>query len=277
MSPETIRNYYLAEQRFQLEIARELAEPLKDKINELPFEMLSDISRESLTYYTKDLSFDVDTHHELLVILKTLRHYPIDQRQLSFWRRIVDDLYRFINFDILPRQLLIDFTDTFIAERLLVGIRLVVLYGTLPRISKDILCDALNFSEKELELFVTIQRFGFNPDAFLSNNEYLKSLVSKYRNNPFTFTSETFKYYDEGHLLIPIFVCYLRSIAKRKTPEVLNRILRGDNLYFAKKGRIEVYTFGLHIKGYYNPKIVDDLLDRTYDVEEFKTIYGISD
>lgn len=277
MSPETIRNYYLAEQRFQLEIARELAEPLKDKINELPFEMLSDISRESLTYYTKDLSFDVDTHHELLVILKTLRHYPIDQRQLSFWRRVVDDLYRFINFDILPRQLLIDFTDTFIAERLLVGIRLVVLYGTLPRISKDILCDALNFSEKELELFVTIQRFGFNPDAFLSNNEYLKSLVSKYRNNPFTFTSETFKYYDEGHLLIPIFICYLRSVAKRKTPEVLNRILRGDNLYFAKKGRIEVYTFGLHIKGYSNPKIVDDLLDRTYDVEEFKTIYGISD
>lgn len=277
MNPETIRNYYLAEEQFQLEIARELAEPLKDKINELPFEMLSDIARESLTYYTKDLSFDVETHHELLVILKILRHYPVDQRQLSFWRKVVDDLYRFINFDILPRQLMIDFTDTFIAERLLVGIRLVVLYGTLPKISKEILCDALNFTEKEIELFITIQRYGFNPDTFLSNNTFLKSLVSKYRNNSFTFTAQTFKYHEEGKLFIPIFVCYLRSIAKRKSPEVLNRILRGDNTYFMKKGRIAEYTFGLHIESFNNPTIVDDLLERTYDIEEFKTIYGISD
>ena len=279
MEVSTINNYWKSKKKLEEEIWNDLSISIRSRFNELPFDMLSDKALEDLTFYTKDLSFDIETYHKFRIVMKILRHYPLDQRQLNTWKVIIDQLYCFINYNEIPEHLAVDFTDTFIAERLLVGVKLTVIYAFERKLSSEIICDKLNFTQRELELFVTNIRFGTNPDDHISQPSFLNSLAEQYREKHISFDAEQFNFFDEGYLFVPIFICYLRSIARRRSPVILRRILKGDNSAFVKKGgkdRFSVFTYGLHLSNKKGSLIRDELLYREYDVEEFKTIYGIS-
>lgn len=276
MDVTTINNYWKSKQKLEEEVWNDLSFAIRSRLNELPFDMLSDKALEDLTYYTKDLSFDISTYHKFRSVLKILRHYPLDQKQLSTWNIIIDQLYNFINYHEIPEHLVVDFTDTFIAERLLVGVKLTVIYAYEKTVSAEIICDKLNFTQRELELFVNSIRFGTSPDEHTTQPYFFDSLVEQYKEKHFTFDVDQFNFFDEGYLFVPIFICYLRSIARRRSPEILRRLLNNDNSAFYKKGRVSKYTYGLHLSTKKGALIRDDLLYRSYDVEEFKTIYGIS-
>lgn len=100
-------DYWESKKKYDSELQNKLFNDLVARCNDFPIEQLStaDVVGSSLYSNSKqDFYFSIEMHQTFLNIVRTLKYFPVNQSNLRTWRFLVDEAYKYINYDILPTE-----------------------------------------------------------------------------------------------------------------------------------------------------------------------------
>lgn len=280
----TSKDYYDAKQQHERETHEKLLEDLKATCNEFPVEELSseDIRGSSLYSHDKtDFYFSIDAHKTFTDIARTLRYFPVDQKDLRIWRYIVDEVYRYINYDTFPVDHTQFITEFLNLERIIRGVHIVNLFGTDPSMTLEKASKALHLTTDRLSILVPRVYFERGSNQHVNSTYGLDTeIVSALKSKPLHYTLENFNF-GEGEFFTPTFLYILRTIAKRRSQRTVNAIKNEERLTIKD---LRSLTWGIEpvIKMVDRDSLLlhvfpayDNMLSKEITREEYLDIYGL--
>ena len=278
------KDYFKAKQRHEQEIKHQLLQSLEAGCTEFPVEQLSseEVVGSSLYATNKsDFYFSIEAHQTFTDIVRTLRFMPIDQTDLRTWRYVVDEVYRYINYDTFPPPHTQFITEFLNLERIVRGIHIFNLYGSDPEMDIEKASQALKLSPERLSIFIPRTYFKRGSNQHLNYNYGLdKETGLALKARPLRYSIDDFNI-GEGEFFTPTFLYVLKTIAKRRSLRTLNAIKSEERLSIKE---LKSMTWGIDpiIKmadrenGLLHPfPAYDNLLCREITKEEYLDIYGL--
>jgi hypothetical protein len=276
--------FWLAQQKFRKEMRLQMLRDFEENCEHFPVEMMSseDIRGSSLYATTKkDFYFSMDKLNKFEEIYRTLHYFPVNQSNLRFWKRLVFEVFRYINYNVVPKEYNLFAIEFLSLERIIRGIQIFVLLGSETELSIEGLANRLGMSQEHLLFFIPNSKFESGSPFTLTDRTGLSMETGKFLfEHPFSYSVETFDL-GEGGLFKPEFIYMLKTLAKRRSPGLISQIREDVSFYLTDFKRL---TWGIVPVNKYTKAdgsllhpfpAYDNLLCRIITKEEYLEIYGI--
>lgn len=277
-------DFWSSKQALDKEIHQRLFKDFSERCEAFPIEKMSTEDIQGSTLYgttKKDFYFSTGAHETFENIMRTLRYFPVNQVHLRMWRHLVDEVYRYINYDVIPSEPNQFVTELLTLERIMRGVQIFNLYGSQTDVDRTKASEILGLSPERLAIFIPRSYFKRGAQHQLTSQRGLsKDTVGHYLKQPYEYSFSDFDI-GEGELFKPIFLYLLKTIAHRRDPKFL-RIIREDTPIsytdFSRQswGMESINKMVDFDKRLRHPfPAFDNILGRVISKEEYLDIYGL--
>lgn len=277
-------DYWESKKKYDSELQNKLFNDLVARCNDFPIEQLStaDVVGSSLYSNSKqDFYFSIEMHQTFLNIVRTLKYFPVNQSNLRTWRFLVDEAYKYINYDILPTEYPQFITEFLTLERVVKGIQIFNLWGTDPETDIKKASQKLGLSPERLSIFIPRTIFEHGSIYHLTKRFGLSKETGLCLNSePLTYSLSDFNV-GEGEFFKPVLLYMLKTIAKRRSFNTMESIRNNQPVLLSD---FKAKTWGLdpvnksidHEDSLLHPfPAYDNMLCRVISREEYLDIYGL--